>query len=695
MTNALNNEIYIRRQLKLHAVLGIGVQSTATIAAMLKNIEPLGYTLSPDVLRIVATLSTEDLKRFHDELVDGLKRMVGAHVAYNPMYPNFPKQVMDASAAELYFNAMLHYFGDWIGARILPKYDVEARAPLHDRKDLKVIGLGSLEDFERIATMLLSAKTSISESDREDLTWFAKHYGDELARFIPDVVPLKENVAVLGSLCIRHTSLGDTILASHIRTATDVLRLAVVLSDGDVSLAENTKFSSFKKPERRVLLALLERMGGGTEDMLRHAETWKRLGECLHPGDYAKRYPKALAAFQVVRDALPFQTFNRSVEQALRAHDVDGALTHLRSRPGELARRIDHASRMRSNSAVADAFEAVSDKVSSPVLLQVLAHFRERNSPKELRTFFPKGDVGKVRAIRNELPPLPEQLCQRLVRICETSLRVRYQDLPPLGRVFVDERLRGYTVPAGLRSASKALHTVARGSRIELPEGGTLRFFIWWKDGAERTDIDLSAIGLGEQHEFITDIAYYNLRDIGGHHSGDITSAPQGAAEFIDVEIDAFRRRRIRYLVMCVNAFTHQAFCDLPECFAGFMMRQAPNSGEIFEARSVENKFDLTGRTRFALPMIIDLAERNVVWTDLALKHQPSAYNNVYNNMSSITLVAKAMTSLVKPDLYTLFRLHAEARGQLVSQIDHADTIFGIDQGIKPTDTGRIVGEFL
>ena len=255
--------------------------------------------------------------------------------------------------------------------------------------------------------------------------------------------------------------------------------------------------------------------------------------------------------------------------------------------------------------------------------------------------------------------------------------------------------MHGYTVPAGLRSASKALHTVARGSRIGLPKGGTVRFFIWWKDGTDRVDIDLSTIGLGEQHQFLSNIAYYNLRDIGCHHSGDITSAPDGAAEFIDVDIEAFRRRGIRYLVMCVGAFTHQAFCELPECFAGFMMRQAPNSGEIFDARTVENKFDLTGRTRFALPMIIDLAERNVVWTDLALKHRPGTHNNVYNNLSSITLVAKAMTSLVKPDLYTLFRLHAEARGELVTSVDQADTIFGIDQGIKPTDTDRIVGEFL
>lgn len=51
-----------------------------------------------------------------------------------------------------------------------------------------------------------------------------------------------------------------------------MLQLAVALSDGDVSLAAATKFRRFSRPERRLLLELLEESRSITEDMLRYPE---------------------------------------------------------------------------------------------------------------------------------------------------------------------------------------------------------------------------------------------------------------------------------------------------------------------------------------------------------------------------------------------------------------------------------------
>lgn len=59
-------------------------------------------------------------------------------------------------------------------------------------------------------------------------------------------------------------------LQSIFKTATDVLRLAVALSEGDVSLASSVRFKKFNRAERRFLLGLLEQCGNITEDMLRY-----------------------------------------------------------------------------------------------------------------------------------------------------------------------------------------------------------------------------------------------------------------------------------------------------------------------------------------------------------------------------------------------------------------------------------------
>jgi len=53
------------------------------------------------------------------------------------------------------------------------------------------------------------------------------------------------------------------------------------------------------------------------------------------------------------------------------------------------------------------------------------------------------------------------------------------------------------------------------------------------------------------------------------------------------------------------------------------------------------------------------------------------------------------MTTLAKPDLYTLFELHALARGTLVDTTDQADTIFATDTGVTPLDSDRIVADYV
>ncbi len=84
-------------------------------------------------------------------------------------------------------------------------------------------------------------------------------------------------------------------------------------------------------------------------------------------------------------------------------------------------------------------------------------------------------------------------------------------------------------------------------------------------------------------------------------------------------------------------SFTSQPYCDLPECFAGWMMRKKPGSGEIFEPLTVVNKLDVTADTQIVIPVIMDLAERTVIWTDLSLTRHPHHCNNVEGNQNSKT----------------------------------------------------------
>lgn len=701
----MNNTIYLRRANKLIIESNEGKQQLPKthLATALKNIETLGYTFSDELMQAMRQLSMEQFETVYIQLVADLRVMVGAHVKYTPMYAGFPMQVMQADEAELYLNAMIHYLTNL--TVVYPDQPSVERMPLLEKTDLKVIGLGNKQAFQTLIRQIIEAKGSISETDKKDIDTVLEHAdSSEVDAILPAEIPFKENVAFVVASLLKHEKANIDRIGPYFKTASDVLRLAVAWSDGDVSLAEASPFRKLKRRERRLLLGLLEQCGSITEDMLRYKDRWIRLGEILHPSEYKLRYPRCEEAFDILRNNKPYSTFNGSVELAFQYRNVWSLIDLLSQRPGEFARKLDHMLRITEDEVyVLLAFGEVAAQVSTLVLLQVRQHFAQRNEASDLRVFFPKGNVAKAFGIPNELPELDEAVCQEVVQLCEQALITRFADFPALGKTYIDERLQHYLVPFSQRSASKALRTIVRGSRISMGEGDTIRFFNWWKEGevdgtpTGRVDIDLSAVMYDENWNYVEHISYTNLRSVKykAAHSGDIVTAPHGASEFIDLHMPSIVNYGGRYVVTTLHSFTSHPYCNLPECFVGWMMRKKPGSGEIYEPATVQNKIDITADTQIAIPVILDLVERTIIWTDLALTRYPDYHNNVEGNQKGIVLMGRAMTTLRKPDLYDLFMLHAKARGELVDTKDQADTIYAVDEGVTPYDIEQIMAEYL
>lgn len=670
-------------------------QGTAAVAQPLemacsfnRNLESLGFTCSNDALEALRRLTERELTELHVEVVKELRELVGATVTYSPMYPNFPAQVMAAQDVELYLNALMHYLGDLVGARILPMYEKAPRVPLNPSRPLSLIELAADGDVEELGRQLLGARTSLSKTDKCDVLWFVLNYKDKLEAIFPkDELGHKENLAFLAAALIEHTDKADVVLNRYFRTATDVLRLAAGLSKQDVSLAENPAFGKIPRRQRRSLLALLERCAFPREDMQRHREKWLRLGERLHPGEMRARFPRAAEAFDQLRGGERFRGFASCVEQALAKRDVTTAIAQLSKRPGELVRRLDQLMRMPSSGAeVVSAFADVAKETSVAVLLQTLAHFQHRMQKKvrnQLRVFVPKGQVGKLVAVPDELPPLDVELVRAVIDVCRVTLIHRFQDRAPLGKVWVDPALQDYFVPLSQRSASKSLRTLVRGSRLPMPDASTLRFFLWWKEGkiegkdTGRVDIDLSAALYSADWRYLEHVSYTHLRSAKYRacHSGDITSAPNGACEFIDFEVGSVAAHA-RYLVPCVFSYTSHPFANLPECFAGWMARSEPNSGEIFEPSTVVDRIDLSAGTRICAPAVFDLVKREIIWADLALKAREQMNTNLESNTRGLVHLARGLLQMHKPDLHELFTLHARARGALVASAAMADRVY-------------------
>lgn len=690
MMNEKMNEMLVNYSSKVFISRGKSVLDKSILATMLKNLEALGYTLSKKAIHTLATNEEDYAVDFYNNLYKLLKQMTGANKKFSPMYPNFPKQVMEASDAELYINAIMHYFGDWIGVRILPDYEKEERNPLLEKTELKVLDLAIEDDIHEIFNNLMRSKTSLSEYDRDNINWYIEEYRNEA--YIPSEIPHKEVLVGVLKQCLFF----DVDIKLKM-TATDILRFSVVLSDGDVSLSEVTKFRNFTREERRYILSLIDNCSGNIEEeMYKYKNRWLRLGERLHPGDYAKRYQRAYSAFDKLRNQNKIETYNSKLEIALLNGNITEAVGLLKAKPGVFARKLDHLLRtVKDNTSrenIIDVFEEVASSVSTAVLWQVRTHFLYRNE-EDIRVFIPKGMVSKMYAKENDLKYIDDNICDKIVKVCDNALRENYSYLDDMGNVYLDEELKNYNIPFSQRSSSKSLKTITRGSKIDFgTDKDVIRFFIWWNQNSDsgRIDIDLSATSYDEDWGYVGHVSWTNLRDGMACHSGDITSAPQGACEFIDLNLNNCPKH-IRYITMNIYSFTGQNFCDIPECFAGWMMRKKPQSGEIFEAKTVENKFDVVSSCKACIPLVIDVVDRKVIWADIA-----SMSRMVELNKKHTSIVGQSITNIHKANLYDLFKTHIEARnGNTVENTEDADIVFSVKNGIKPTDISTIVGEYL
>lgn len=699
------NEILLRRRNKLNvqAMVDSNNNNLDRVIIMMKNINDLGYTFSKSLIEYLAHITVDEQNELYKELVSCLKEYTGANKTWQPMYPNFPKEVEEMEDFELFINAIVHYLS---GGTLVPDYEKDERLPLFESPDLIVLDHAEDEELDVVMNNLITSKTSLSETDKEDMIWLIQNKGLKNEN-LPEEIPFKENVAIICSLILDNTTELEwySVLHKYLKTATDILRFVTYLSGGDVSLASNTKYKSLSRKKRRLILRLLDTCGNIEEDMLRHEMKWIRVGEILHPGEYDE-YKNVNIAFDKLRNNGKIETFGGKANKYYEEKEFDKLIPLLKTRPGEFARKLDSLLRLANNDGntinnIINSFKEVSDKISVPVLLQIKEHFAWRNEENDSRVFFPKGQLAKCYTIKNELDNITEEYCVKIVEICNNSIINQMKEKESLGKVYIDDSIKGYCVPQSQRSASKSMKPITRNSRLPISKDTkSCRGFIWWTNVSNnssnsgyswnipgRVDIDLSAAILDENFRYLSHISYTNLRDIKfrGYHSGDIVNGGsmdgKGVCEFIDVDIDSVVNNGGRYIIYQVYSFTGQKYSDMPNVMFGWMERQDVNSGEIFEASTVEQRIDLTAETTVAIPVLFDCVNKEFIWMDVAgnINGMNISCANLERNLSGVSAMCYGIVKSHKPQMYDLAVLNAMARGTIVTNRDEADTIFDMN----------------
>ncbi|GIH71298.1 TerD family protein [Sphaerimonospora thailandensis] len=606
----------------------------------------VGFTCSPALLDRLAALPGEQVIDLGVRVLAAVRRLVGDHVEHNAYFIDFPKNVPDTLEfwVGLLREAMLDPVAaarlqpDILNLLDLPRYGsyqhtyadlLAAHAELiplaSDRVTVLELG-GSLRDEAReLYFSLAGSEVPLATEDLAALRALAAFCAEDQ----PEHVPVRENRAVINEVRL---AAGQPLLVD---TVTDVLRLASACSGGDVTLSTSTRLRSFRRAERRILLAALDTIPATKHgDVLRHREQWKRLGERLHPHEYPQ-FPRAAQVFDVARGVRTATSFASRVEAALAAGRTEEAVSLLEHTPGALLRRLDHLLRAGGGSAVLEAAERSAAHASGRVLLSLREHLQNRLAPVS-RVFTNRH--GRAWTTPDTRSPLEEEALNRTLAVLDEEITRR---LPDPGELIVDPAVLDVALPLSGKAVAPGLGMLPRGS-LSPVDGELLRFFVYWRQAERRTDYDLSALMLDSTYDNPTHISWTSYANDFATYSGDLTEAPDGASEFIDVRLSQATQPII---IPQVDIYAGERFDEAAEAFFGYMIRDAAQEGRPFEARTVRMKSDLRGSGRIALPLVFlrgDDGAWRVKWLHLYLSGHP-AFNQVEGNRVTASLLVRSI----------------------------------------------------
>jgi stress response protein SCP2 len=662
-------------------------------AIFLAELASLGYKVeNPDLF------NDSVLENFED-IIDELIKMKGGDVDYVPLLKGFPNVDLDEVliltveslvSKGIYgslYDIMANYDEtvDYKGYSSRPQMAEELADGIIDQEsresddNAEFIMLKFTDnpaaDIRKFLTNTLYAKSSIKEALKDDIQELINEFGLDFVD--PTKVVFKEIKSyVMKNLWNRDN---HKLLEKFVSTPTDLLRMFAAITDSDISLSDKIKFPKLRRADRKFILGILEKTPNLTENLNAYKGLWLQIGRYIHPGEYKTKFPKTYSTFSMLRNE-KVVTFNSMIEKFIAKKQFGATMNLIVTRPGIFGRKLHELINIFGVDTL-NAFKEVASHLELKNLLVMQKYFMTINE-SEFRTVINK--KGKVIVFPNDKQgtinaPTLQMLLETIDNAIKSKIKENPLEFKEDSKVWIDPELRNVMVPLSMRKASDGLMNIARGTRTRIDKTKVLRMFNYWKD--ECTDYDLSLIEFDKSMDYIGHVSYTNLSSDGIAHSGDITSAPNGAAEFIDIDMTKLNSKA-KYLAIEVMNYSGCPFNRIEKSYAGWMMRdKVDNDIKTFDIKTVTNKFNMTGEGNYAIPMIVDVDNSEIIFVDLYMNGKDNL-NNVEGAVNNISTVAKEVINFVntKPNMYDLITYQVKgSNAVIVKTKDEATVTYGID----------------
>lgn len=634
-----------------------------------EELRQFGYTLTPNGIRMLANSS------HREAFLDRIKEMNGS-VDANPMYPDFPNQVMNINEATFRLHQMIHYFStygiEWLTGEDVDKGwvpNVESTEKTEKDTtllDAKVIELVDTDELASICFKRVLSKRERMTDKEKQLIKLALNDMDISFNNITDIdIPFKQNML---DVC-------NTIFDADILSKDKIeLFRKICKHTGDVwkmldYILTRHKFH-LKTSQKRMMVKLLESypFSDFSSNLVISNKKAERVKLMLNYLDY-NTYSRSVEHKHLVRTFRNngLSTWVSDAMELIAEHDPD-TLNFIAARPGIMLRWLTLLLRNGySAKAISDALCQHADNLSTQTLVTLLTKFSTGNVSNTN-----DGEIGMVLFI----------LHSTLDKKFET-IKTDFANK----KVFIDGS-KFVLCKSELHTNDKSAEGgyIRSGIAYRIPENvNRLRFFTYWND-KKRVDIDLHAYALYQNGSTCRIGWNADFRHNGLVTSGDMTQSD--SAEYIDIDFGPDNPHPLKAVAAIIDLYNKDdigTFKNIETCFVG--MQAVEKLGENVALYSPENCFFKHYLTTDASSMtygIIDIESRTITFTGAPI--------------SDAVKLLESFESTPKREKFTIYDyLLSLARGQnaeVVDSRDEADVVLVMEKAVEKNEISLIDNNF-
>jgi hypothetical protein len=629
----------LRRGVLVKTNRGSSEQAFAYAASI--ELANLGFIVDP------SELVTVDNKTIV-ATINEARRIVGADRDMTPIYPGFPKQVQELSTMTLLVEQILHY---WTAGAFLPNYPTVAREglPIEDMlrnaRSLRVLSAG--ETSRALTKELASNPVALSESDKELLQGAIELKRPSL-ELVEEIVKTSRNGENIQSFirsvqsvgAFTNSDLAEAVIKNTFNTDVILRTLLTIFTksaadkwDANYDLAVNTladrhshsvRMLNIPRSVRRIVV---KQLGKTTTDfkadaLVNRQNLWRKVMTAIHPFDF-KPSDFDKRAVDIIHSNVEYKTLNSAVEEAMGNKDVNTAVEMLaKHQPGNLLRRVVALLRLVDNlkdaKLLSEKIQEVGGKSNLTTLISAYNGILSANS-EHARVNRVAG-LNNTMLDRSNVVKVNEGYVALVIESIKYSItEVLKNKKAPVGAVNV---LSTAAVPLVRRDASTTDRNIDRGAEFAIAgEGDTLRIFSHWNNNQSRDGyMDIGAVVLDSEFNQVGVSTWNSWAQsrAWSTYSGDKNVYPGGsAAEYFDIDLKKVREifPNAIYVAMTIQSWSGWPVANV-DIIAGAMLRSKPNSGEVFDARTVATAFKPTTDSTQSVPLAVDLRSNKMIWVD-------------------------------------------------------------------------------